>query len=392
MSDDKILWVSPHCFIMNGAVWSCCDQLSCERRCSLHLFAKQVYFLSFSGKFCQRCHIKIYCAADTNNTNIHNEISQVLEAFLLWIGTFELERVHVGKHVRIEGVRHPTTHSLPNISLTAESLNPFQSVRLESLVINEGSCRAIHNADLERLTLFDVSVPNVAALQLNVGGPRELCFELIGLDHMPEQYVEMLDSLTEGSNVRSLSFQGGPNDFTSRVLLPVLQAYKLAEFTVYDCEISMDEWRLLWETIGASKLRTVHIGGNFGLEIEDEAMEAMRIVADVMRSNRSIVRLDFYPFDCDEDVCKSTIHQYVQRNILLSNLDKLASEPDKELRAALVGHLLQSNFDNSDAIFQILTQNTDAVVAYSRQKYDLQPDQDQTEQPNRRGRKRRARP
>jgi hypothetical protein len=89
-------------------------------------------------------------------------------------------------------------------------------------------------------------------------------------------------------------------------------------------------------------------------ECPHEIMQATCIVADAMRTNRNIVHLDF---DCwDENVWKSTVEPYVQRNLLASNLNKLASEADIELRAALPGHLLQSNRDNINAIFQLLVQ------------------------------------
>jgi hypothetical protein len=82
----------------------------------------------------------------------------------------------------------------------------------------------------------------------------------------------------------------------------------------------------------------------------------------------------------------------VERNLLAFNLDKLATEPVEEMRAALLGRLLHANRDNNTAFFQILMHSTDVINANAyRPELQLQPPiPDATDQPIHRGCKRRV--
>jgi hypothetical protein len=158
--------------------------------------------------------------------------------------------------------------------------------------------------------------------------------------------------------------------------------------------ISIADWKLLWATIGATDLSRVEFRNYTGFESPDEIKQATRIVADVMRINRRIVHLEIDPESRDQELWKTSIEPYVQQNLLASNLDNLSTQPDEDLRAAIVGHLLQSNRDNNAAFFQILTQNMDVIVANAPRGSELHLNtavQHEAEQPNRRGRKRRDR-
>jgi hypothetical protein len=182
-----------------------------------------------------------------------------------------------------------------------------------------------------------VSIPNVAALQLDIGGPRELLFYNGHDPSMITPYAEILASLTKKSNTRCLRVCGGGFDY-SGVLIPALRSISLDELEFNYCEVSLDEWKHLWESIDESTIFKVRIGEDIGFEYMYEHVQATRFVADVMRTNRRILHLDFDPNSRDEDVWKSSIEPNVQRNLLASNLDKLAAENDEELRGAIVGH------------------------------------------------------
>jgi hypothetical protein len=209
-----------------------------------------------------------------------------------------------------------------------------------------------------------VDIANVAALQLDVGGPRDLSFTFSN-EHfrMCAPYAEMLASLTEQSNVRSLSFTGNPFDYEGDVV-PALQVKTLEEFEMDEASISLKDLKLLLKAIGASNLIIVRIE-YIRYKGPAERTQFTHLIADALRNNRSIT--SFYcDYRCrDEDLWKSTIEPYLERNVLASNLDELASETDDELRAALVCHLVESKSDNSDAVFQLLVQNT-AVVLNAR--------------------------
>jgi hypothetical protein len=188
-----------------------------------------------------------------------------------------------GIRLSIKGNPHPTTQSLPNISFTAETLRRIKYVYFHHLVLDEGACRAIHDADLKKLTFGEcVVIPNVAALQLGVGGPHELDFWLVYNDSITTPYAGISASLTKYSNVRILIVRGRLTDFC-RILAHALQANTLDELRLDVFSVSMDEWKLLWETLGASYISKVDIGFSTDFYDQDKKTQAARIVADVMR-------------------------------------------------------------------------------------------------------------
>jgi hypothetical protein len=202
-------------------------------------------------------------------------------------------------------------------------------------------------------------------------------------------YGEMLASLTKDSNVSILNLSGGCVGFCG-VLVPFFRANILSQLKLDCCRPTMDEWKLLWETIATSAISSVRFitvwVSNITIgyvESQDDIIQATQIVADVMRTNRGVRCLYFCTHFRDNDIWKLNIEPFVQRNLMSFNLNQLASEPDDEQRAAVVGHLLQSNRDNSAAFFQILVENTDVIIA----NFNRTLVQDETE---RRGSKRRA--
>jgi hypothetical protein len=294
--------------------------------------------------------------------------------------------------LQIKGTPHSTTKLLPTISLTAYCLRPLKGISLHHLGLDEKSCRAIHDAELDKLILSNVDIPNVAALQLDKGGPREL--HLVHWCYYRNVYRtnpidKMLASMTTDSNIRCLSIKVKVIDFCG-VLVRALRATTLHEFTIDYYNISMDDWKMLWEAIGASDLRTVCVKRRFlNIESAQERKKATLIVADAMRSNRRITELFMEPTYRDEGIWESSVAPYLKKNVLESNLNKLSCEPADDLRAALVGHLLHSKRDDSAALFQILTQHTDLVLAAAhRGSVVPSPVHKEDEQPNRRGRKR----
>jgi hypothetical protein len=182
---------------------------------------------------------------------------------------------------------------------------------------------------------------------------------------------------------------GKPIDYNA--ILPALRAISLAEFALNDCCISMDKWQLLWETIGASDLSKVWMLKYLKFDRTEEIKPATHVVADVMRTNQGIKYFKLDPKCRVQEVWKTCIKPYVQRNLLTSKLDKLVTERDEELRAALIGHLLHANRDKSAAFFQILIHSTDLIVANTQRVTELQLRvQKETVQHTCRGRQRRA--
>jgi hypothetical protein len=279
-----------------------------------------------------------------------------------------------------------------NISFTAESLQNITGLHFETIELDESVCRAIHEANVERLTFGEsVSIPNIAALQLGDGGPREIDFAFYSFEDIATTpYFTMLLSLSEHSNLESLSHNGGPFEFDGGALVPDLCiAPLLVTLNMCLSYITMEEWKEIWDEIAQSNLGTVRLELRMG--IEGERMQAMRIVADTMQTNRSITKLDVDRYYRNEDVWKTSVVPFVERNVLAQKLDKLATEPDEELRAALVGKLLYLNRDKKGAFFQILTCFADVVVGRACPgTKSPSPVQDEGDQSTRRGRKRQA--
>jgi hypothetical protein len=221
--ENVILWVSPHCFILNSLENSL-QELFVQRHL---LFPIKLYSLRFVRESGDNIVVHIYCTADTNRKIIVDEISEVMQATLLWIGTFDRKNGVKFSQLFITGYPHTTTQSHPHISLSAESLQTIRSVFFKNLVLDEEACRVIHDAGLETLSLGAfVSIPNVAALQLAVGGP--IVWHLVFEETDPSltaktPYTETLATLTEDSKVQMLALSGKPIEFNS-VLVPALRA------------------------------------------------------------------------------------------------------------------------------------------------------------------------
>jgi hypothetical protein len=144
-------------------------------------------------------------------------------------------------------------------------------------------------------------VPNVAALRLGSGGPRELVFSLGYHNSTTTPYAEMLASLTINSKVLTLTVSGSLIEF-SQVLAKALRANTLVELKNFLGYISFDEWKLLFETIAASTLKVIWIGYIFNSLSPIQITEASFIVANAIRTNRCITHLKFNQEFRNEDV------------------------------------------------------------------------------------------
>jgi hypothetical protein len=173
-----ILWLSTHCFILSSSM-EIFRELLAEGTFLPLWFAKNFYDLTIFRRRDDCCDFRLYCTADTSRGNIFNEISQVVDALLDWIGRLDFGRKIGVSRLLIEGIRDPTTRSLPNISFAAKVLRPLKKVFFNDLVLDEKACHAIRDADFDAVTYGSfVSIPNVAALQLDVKGPAKLGFLL----------------------------------------------------------------------------------------------------------------------------------------------------------------------------------------------------------------------
>jgi hypothetical protein len=266
-------------------------------------------------------------------------------------------------------------HPIP--SLNAESLRPINGIYLDQLVLDDEACRGIHDANLESIALgSSLYIRNVDALRLRVRGPRELIFNtFFGGAYGCTPYGKILASLTEDSKVRCLRVQSNfLRFFFSRDVVPLQWVSTLQEFHLTDCIFRLHEWKLLWELIGSNVLtfgtvRTEMVRAVPGRIISpDEKLQAMRIVADVMRNNRSITKLKLDSALCNEDAWKTCIVPCVRRNLLFSYLHELDTELDLEVRSALVGHLLRTYRDDNAELFEILVRFTDNIMANTRRK------------------------
>jgi hypothetical protein len=177
IASNDILWVSARCFIMEDRFTNSFYGHLVERNLLPTSFANKVYQLSIMRNCSDGIDFNIYCIADTDQSDIYDEVSLVLEAFLLWTGTLDLGHGMDGTRLYIQGVRHPTTLAFSNISLSAESLAHIKGVRFNKLTLDDDACAAIHDANLENLIFGSfLSVPNVSALQLGIGDRASCVF------------------------------------------------------------------------------------------------------------------------------------------------------------------------------------------------------------------------
>jgi hypothetical protein len=228
ITNNVILWVSPYCFIMKeffeASLHSFLSDLDLSPTEFAHTLCRLTIHKECTDKI-EELDFCVYSTSDINRNDTYNEASQVFDALLVWIGTLDLEYGRNGTRLEIEGAAEATLPLTNNISLTADVLHPIKGIQFNHLELNEDSCRAIHDARLDTIWFGDcVTIPNVAALQLNLRAPLRLGFVFTEHDESPTTpYALILASLTEASNVTMLSLNGSTIDF-SGVVLPALQA------------------------------------------------------------------------------------------------------------------------------------------------------------------------
>jgi hypothetical protein len=133
--EETILWVSPHCFFSNIRAEDCSWL---PNAIAIKLYDVSIRRDSFRADLFTMGIFAV--TSEQSKDDLYYEISQVLDALLVYLATVDSLVEHSDMKVKIVGSSHPYTHPTlwpPQLTLSTTALDSIQRVHFDDVLLNE---------------------------------------------------------------------------------------------------------------------------------------------------------------------------------------------------------------------------------------------------------------